>query len=53
MIDTKWKLMWDDSEEYIIFKEIDNEDNVITEFSLNPPRHGRLYYALKDWFGDK
>lgn len=54
---SEWKLMWNDSpgfEDHIIFREIDEGNNnaVITEFSLTPPRHAKLYYALKDWFND-
>lgn len=53
---TDWKLIWNDSpgfEDYIIFREIREKDGaILKEFALQPPSHAKLYYALKDWFGD-
>lgn len=52
MKDTEWTLSWSEDREYIHFKEIDKEGKIILEFALQPPRHAKLYYALKDWFMD-
>ena len=49
---SEWKLAWNETEDRVIFREIE-EDKVITEFALAPPSHAKLYYALKDWYGDK
>lgn len=49
---TEFKLKWDESEEYVIFQEIDEEGRIILEFALDAPRYAKLYYALKDWFND-
>lgn len=39
--------------DYIHFKQIDENGLVLMEFALKYPDHGKLYYALADWFGDK
>lgn len=49
---SNWKLNWDDSEDYVIFREIREDGAIIMEFSLDAPRYAKLYYALKDWFMD-
>lgn len=49
---TEFKLSWDETEEYVIFKEIDEDGKVILEFALDYPRYAKLYYALKEWYGD-
>lgn len=50
--ENEWDLSWDDSEEYVIFKLINQKEEVLKEFSLQAPDYAKLYYALKDWFMD-
>lgn len=52
---SEWKLMFNDSpgfEGHIIFRLIGDKGGIQEEFALVPPNHAKLYYALKDWFGD-
>lgn len=53
----EWELKWNDSpgfEDSIIFRQIrDSDGAILREFSLQPPDHGKLYYALMDWFMDE
>jgi len=47
-----WDLSWNQDETMVIFKLINKNEEAIKEFSLGAPDYARLYYALKDWFGD-
>lgn len=49
-----WKLTWLDPVECdrVHFRDISEDGKVLMEFSLEAPRYAKLYYALKDWFGD-
>jgi hypothetical protein len=51
---SEWKLCWDNKDmcRYIEFREIDEKGNILISFALQAPSHAKLYYALKDWFGD-
>ncbi len=50
--DRQWKLKWDETDTYVLFKEVDEQGRVHMEFALEVPRYAKLYYALKDWFQD-
>lgn len=53
---SKWELEWNDSpgfKDRIIFRMVGDKGGILEEFSLEPPDHAKLYYALMDWFQDR
>lgn len=51
--DGDWKLTFNEDETKVHFREINSKGEIIREFALEPWEYGRLYYALKDWYGDQ